>query len=73
MKNSVLLPYPIPGSRHGHRQDILLATSIKQANNMTGYVQVKGLSEREVHADLAVWPINAVLTGNDLNALKEQY
>ncbi len=34
------------------------------------YVQVKGLSEREVKADLAVWPINAVLSGNDLKTLK---
>ncbi len=34
------------------------------------YVQVKGLSEREVAADMAVWPINITLTGNDLNLLK---
>lgn len=36
------------------------------------FVQVKGLSEREVKADLAVWPINAILTGNDLKALKKR-
>jgi len=34
------------------------------------YVQVKGLSEREVKADLAVWPINITLAGNDLQVLR---
>jgi len=36
------------------------------------YVQVKGLSEREVDADLAVWPMNITLTGNDLRSLKNE-
>jgi len=34
------------------------------------FVQVKGLSQREVSADLAVWPINITLTANDLRSLK---
>ncbi|MBT8324894.1 MAG: SIMPL domain-containing protein [Winogradskyella sp.] len=34
-------------------------------------VQVKGLSEREVNADLAVWPMSITLTGNDLKSLKQ--
>jgi len=34
------------------------------------FVQVKGLSEREVKADLAVWPINITLAGNALELLK---
>lgn len=69
MKNNILLPA------------FFLAAAIVIAGYFIGnmhktgkeydrYVQVKGLSEREVQADLAVWPINAVLTGNDLNTLK---
>lgn len=33
-------------------------------------VQVKGLSEKQVNADLAVWPISITVAGNDLNLLK---
>jgi hypothetical protein len=36
------------------------------------YVQVKGLSQREVKADLAVWPINITLAGNDLQVLRRE-
>jgi hypothetical protein len=36
------------------------------------FVQVKGLSQREVKADLAVWPINITLTANDLISLKRE-
>jgi hypothetical protein len=36
------------------------------------YVEVKGLSEREVNADLAVWPMNITVSGNDLGQLKRE-
>lgn len=36
------------------------------------FVQVKGLSEKEVNADLAVWPLNITLTGNNLKELRTE-
>mgnify|MGYP001102966721 FL=1 len=35
-------------------------------------VQVKGLAQREVAADLAVWPIEITITGNNLTSLKSE-
>lgn len=36
------------------------------------YVTVKGVSERDVSADLALWPIRFVAAGNNLNAVQEK-
>ncbi len=43
----------------------------KEAKKYDRYVKVKGLSEREVKADLAVWPLNITITGNDLKEIRE--
>ncbi len=62
---------------------LLLATSValaglfianmhKLGKKYDRHVQVKGLSEREVAADLAVWPMTIALAGNDLQSLEHK-
>lgn len=47
----------------------LLAGSVIQFKEYERVVQVKGLSEREVPADVAVWPIRFVAASNNLTEL----
>ena len=69
--------------KSGWIQTIILAISIIIAGYFIGNtykngkafersVQVKGLSEKQVNADLAIWPISVTIAGNDLNVLKSE-
>ncbi len=45
----------------------VLGGSIQEARKGERYVTVKGVSERDVKADLAVWPIKVGVAGNNLS------
>lgn len=47
----------------------LLSSSIVDIKKMERTVEVKGLSEREVPADIAIWPITFSIADNDLSNL----
>jgi hypothetical protein len=48
---------------------LLTGQTIRSVKRMDEFVTVKGLSEREVSADLAIWRIGFTVSENDLNRL----
>ncbi len=50
----------------------LMGYGFKAGRTADRFVTVKGLSEREVEADLALWPLQLVAAGNDLSRTQER-
>lgn len=50
---------------------ILMASAVRDFRISDRFVEVKGLAEREVMADLAIWPVNYQLAGQSLDELRE--
>jgi uncharacterized protein len=51
---------------------LLIGHGFASGRSTDRYVEVKGLAEREVTADLALWPLRYVSTGDDLAATQAQ-
>lgn len=50
----------------------ILAGALEKIKNGSRYVSVRGLSERQVVADLALWPVKATATANTLPEIYRQ-
>ena len=50
----------------------LVGSGFRAGRSADRFVTVKGVSEREVEADLALWPLQIVAAGNDLSAVQNQ-
>jgi hypothetical protein len=51
---------------------LLMGTGFARGRATERYVDVKGVAEREVKADLALWPLRLVAAGDDLAAAQAQ-
>lgn len=47
-----------------------ISQTLIKAKELDRYVTVKGLSEREVEADVAIWPVQITVVSNDLQQLE---